>query len=309
MKKITLLVAALVCACLLTAGTASAKKRTPVAGFSPSFAKPQPATPATLYENANRLIRWQGWLSVDAFAMSILEQMQKRLENGLDNSIELGTFTIAEPSINTAILAAKAKDPSFEMNSNLGFDAAGESFDGNVTLYVWTYRHNYTDTGLYQLYVSVQGKMLIGKGIKTECGGDPILHNDIQALGYEFGRDGYEGWENPYPVDVYANVEIWRGAVVDVNARGILEVVGNEAGVIPYKGSEEDVQAAPVSAWERAPSLICNENFNPQSALGIPYVTPLERNIRIWENKMQKETGDVRTRVKVTSPVRRAACL
>jgi hypothetical protein len=300
MKKTTLLIAALACVCLLTAGIASAKS--PVAGYSPSFAKPQPATPATLKTDANRLIRWQGWLSVDAFAMSILEQMQKRI--GKD--IELGTFTIAEPSINAAVQEAKAKDPGFEMNNNLGFDAEGESFSGNVTLYVWTYRHNYTDTGLYQLYVSVKGRMLIGKGYKTDGGTDPILHNDIQSLGYEFGRDGSKDWTTPYPVDVYADVEIWRGAVVDVNARGILEVVGNEAGVVPLYGGEDSVLGAPVSDWEIAPSLCGNKNFSPQSALGIPYIAPLDRAISISENKMQKITGDARNRVKVMGPVRRA---
>src|SRR5215469_8479643 len=54
MKKITLIVAALVCACLLTAGIASADQNIghSSAGYSPNLAELKPATKATLEEKA-----------------------------------------------------------------------------------------------------------------------------------------------------------------------------------------------------------------------------------------------------------------
>lgn len=293
MKKNTLIAATLVCVAL-TAGVVSAQ--TPVAGFSPNFADPQPATDATLTDDANRLIRWQGWLDVDAFSASILEQMQKQLGNG----IEIGTFTTAEPAIanavNTATAEAQRNSCSFLKNDNL--DKGGEVLT-EPTLYVWTYRHNYTDTGLYQLYVSVKGKMKIGKtNAKTP---QPIFHKDIQSLRYEFGKNG-KGEDSEQWHDQIATIEIWRGAVVRVNAKGEIEVVGNEAGVITNDGS--GVEKAPIIDWERAPSLENNDNYKPQAATGAGFVEPLDREKAIPENDKQKAPGSVQKegRVKVTNP-------
>jgi len=284
MKKNIAITAALICATLLATGIASAQPLTPryVAGFSPNLTDPQPATSATLAPDANRLIRWQGWLDVDAFSASVLEQMQKQLGSG----IEVGKFTIIESSIADAVAEHK-KDPRFTMNENLN-PVRGENLT-DPKLYVWTYRHNYTDTGLYQLYISVKGKMLIGTGFSPEPG-RPIPHKDIQSLGYEFGRDERDQDRENYK-DIYANVEIWRGAVIRVDAKGAITVVGNEAGVITI--DNKGVERAPISDWERAPSLEGNQNYDPKKATGAEYVEPLERAIAIESNDVQKATGSI----------------
>ena len=327
MKKKCLFVAALVCAVMVTAGIASAGRpkslsasgqtvwaqqsptppyptiRTPVAGYSPNFAAPQPATMATLERDANRLIRWEGWLDVDAFSVSILNQMQKQLE--ADVNTFTGSFTLSDPAIAAAVLKEKTSDPTFEMNPNL---EVGVNFERTPTpqLYVWTYRHNFTDSGLYQLYVSVKGKIDIGTSWLRGVDREQILHKDIQSLNYEFGSDGSNNrpWEKQLPV--FADIEIWRGAVAKVNAKGGLEIVGNEGGVIPnYPDyNEETVQAAPMVDWERAPSLLGNHNYNPQCATGAAFVEPLERAISINANKDQKRAGDVQKRVRTVTPFR-----
>jgi len=329
MKKVTLFVAALACAAFLTASIASAESPTGYsAGLSPNLVNPLPnntkaTPPPTLATDANRLIRWQGWQDVDAFCASILEQIQRQVN---DNSIELGKFTIDEPSIaaavlkaqvggndvttcstrccvKTAVLKAQAGIPGFEVNPNLLPEGEGESFSGNVTLYVWTYRHNYTDGGLYQLYVSVKGKMLIGRGLVT-LPPDPIFHKDIQALGYEFGP-GFSHSNPPVWQDIYAEVEIWRGAVVDVLANGVMAVAGNEAEVraIDRNGNEAKVEEAPIADWEVAPSLIGNPTYNPLAATGPKYAHPADHYI-----KVQKVAGDVQEEKRVrTKPVPRRA--
>lgn len=334
MKKISLIVAALVCACLFAAGTASAgqkksapqqsksqvvwtkqsphppfpTERTPVAGFSPNLAFPQPATKATLYEGANRLIRWEGWLDVDAFSVSVLNQMQKQLGKG----IEVGSFTIAEPSIADAVFQAETNPAyrNFKKNENLEEDA-GANFEGTPTLYVWTYRHNYTDTGLYQLYISAQGRMDIGTALIKKSREWDLPHKDIQALRYEFSGDGSDGRDEWVQIPVYAPVEIWRGAVAKVNAKGELEIVGNEAGVRaglhnPENPNEPDeiVEAFPLCDWEQAPSLCGNPNYNPKDATGAAFVEPLERAISIAENTVQKRAGNVQARVRTFTPFR-----
>jgi len=285
MKKATLIAtAALLCAHLFVAGTVSAQPLTPrySAGLSPNLADPHPKTWATLTPNANRLIRWEGWLDVDAFSISVLAQMQKQL----GTTIDIGKYTIDEPSIAGAVAKVK-KDPcttEFEVNPALYEE--GESFEGYVKLYVWTYRHNYTDKGLYQLYVSARGKMYLGRALKP-VPAELVRHKDIQALGYEFGGDGSK--DNPPEwQDVYADVEIWRGAVVEVSSKGEIKMVGNEAGVQVAHAVEEN----PMSDWERAPSLIGNKSYNPKDANGAPYWNPLDHPVKIDENLHQKRPGD-----------------
>ena len=322
MKKATLMVAALVCAYTLTAGIASAQKpkyfvksapssqtmwaqqsptppyptvRTPVAGYSPNLAAPQPATKATLETSANRLIRWEGWLDVDAFSISILNQMQKQLGKG----IEVGSYTLSEPAVAAAVAKAKACDPTFEMNENL---RVGVNFESTPTLYVWTYRHNFADKGTYQLYVSAKGKMDIGTSWYDQE--ERIPHKDIQSLNYEFSGDGssISSVERP----VFADIEIWRGAVVEVDRTGVMTIAGNLGGVVPnYPNyTPSAVVEAPMSDWEHAPSLICNPNYNPKAATGAAFVEPLERAISIRENSVQKEAGDVQQRVRTITPFR-----
>ena len=317
MKKQAIMIAsALVCATLFVAGNASAQRqttwakqnphppfptvRTPVAGYSPTLASPQPETMATLTPDANRLIRWQGWLDVDTFSVSVLNQMQKQL----GREIPIGRFTIAEPGILEAVKNAKANNPFFRLNPLL--EEEGAMFIGTPTLYVWTYRHNFTDTGLYQLYVSAKGKMEIGDGPGPGPGpghGNPIRHKDIQSLNYEFGGDGWRPGKPGLPPPwhpIIIDVEVWRGAVARVNARGELEVVGNEAGVIPL--GDGTVERIPMSDWELAPSLISNPNYNPRRATGAAFVEPLERAITIRENLNQLQAGDVQQRVRTVTP-------
>ena len=306
--KQTLFAIALVGA-FLVAGTASAQ---PVAGFSPSLADPQPVTNNFLAEDANRLIRWQGWLDVDAFSASVLEQMQKQLETG---AIQLGEFKRNDPSV-----------IAIDRDGNNAKSSLPETFSldpKRAKFYVWLYRHNYTDTGLYQLYVSIKEP-----GSGTVPQGHP--YRDIQSLGYEFGPPSFSDGKSGI------DIEIWRGAVVRVNARGALVkvgvegwdnrdfgTIGNVAGVIPGTtqdmSKEEDVKAAPVSDWERAPKLPADWNpiggkYIPTDATGPEYVEPLERatldkdgNVityineedgkeyvrTIEENAVQKATGSV----------------
>jgi len=286
MKKFTLIAVTLIAACLFAAGSALAQ--TPVAGFSPSLASPQPATAATLERDANRLIRWQGWLNVDAFSGSVLAQMQRQVNGG---AIVVGQYTIDEPAVAQAVANAMNCNPRFEMNPNLELDGAGETLTG-VKLYVWTYRHNHADRGLYQLYVSAKGKMNIGTEW-VRLPPEQVLHKDIQSLNYEFGGNlAIEGplVERPVIVDI----EIWRGAVVTLQPSGAIDIVGNLAEVRTIDGRA--VLAAPMSDWERAPSLIRNPNYNPGTATGTAYVRPLDRAIQIQGNAVQTRPGNVQVR-------------
>jgi len=309
MNKMTKRMIAALCACFLLAGSVSAEQQTdrepaPVAGFSPNFADPQPITGqplATLKADANRLVRWQGWLDIDAFSTSILNQMQKQVNEGV---IDIDTFKLDELVVADAVNKAACGNPTFKMNKNLAEDGNGESFLGGVTLYCWLYRHNFADTGLYQLYISAKGKMLIGEAVckvPIIVPGEP--YDDIQSLEYEFGLD------NPdvpkvmlKKCPIIADIEIWRGAVVRVDATGKLVIVGNEADAKTRHGVEE----APMSRWERAPSLEDNPHYNPKRATGAAFVEPLERTVRIPGNAVQVKAGSVQTERRVnTVPVYR----
>lgn len=88
---------------------------------------------------------------------------------------------------------------------------------------------------------------------------------------------------------VYADVEIWRGAVVRVDARGAIQFVGNEAGAV----TPDAIEALPISQWERAPSLENNPHYDPKKATGAAFVEPLDRTAKINENDVQVKTGSV----------------
>jgi hypothetical protein len=215
------------------------------------------------------------------------------------------------------------------MNPNLEIGGPGESFNGCVKVYVWTYRHNYTDKGRYQLYISVRGDMLIGTGILPPGDTPAPLHRDIQSLNYEFGP-GYYGGINPGPPrPIYAEVEIWRGAVVAVDsngrltdcfdANGVAKVAVAVPGVATYDAGVEMIDYAgdslpplavqpplpvpAVSVWEPAPSLIGNPTYKPLSATGPRYAHPADHTI-----KVQKLAGDVQQELRVrTVPILRRA--
>ena len=357
MKKATLFAAALVSAVLFTAGLASAVSPTGYsAGLSPNLVNPLPdnrkANPQpVLAVDANRLIRWQGWLDVDAFAASLLEQMQEMVNDG---TIPLGTYTVEEPSIGAAVLKAKMGGcdvvttcasrccfgstvkkctpglPGFEMNPNLEPGGPGESFNGCVKVYVWTYRHNYTDKGRYQLYISVRGEMEIGTVCVPPGDEPPPPHRDIQSLNYEFGP-GFYGESRYYPPrPLFAEVEIWRGAVVAVDtdgrltdcfdANGVARTAVTVPGVATYDAGVEMIDYAgnplpplavqpplpvpAVSVWELAPSLIGNPTYKPLSATGPRYAHPADHTIQV-----KKLAGDVQQerRVRTVPIIRRAA--
>jgi len=315
MKRSLLITAALVCACFITAGTVSAEPPTGdrySAGFSPVLADPHPQTKATLHKDANRLIRWQGWLDVDAFSASVLEQIQAQFVTQPGGIVE-GTFTLDEPSIANAVADARKKDPDFfVVNPKLAPNAEGEVLKEGK-FYVWTYRHNVADKGLYQLYVSVKGKMLIGNGRTRGIISDPVVHKDIQSLRYEFGKDGSQDGEQETLNPVIAEVEIWRGVVVYLNSRGIMTTAGNEGGVntsmVVMSNPQAVVPATPVEPapprdWERAPSLEGNDNYKPQEATGAAFWHPADH-----KEVVPKAAGDVQqeNRVKTvpTPQVRR----
>ena len=302
MNKGTKLMIAALCA-LLMAGSVSAAppqkmkpEPAPVAGYSPNFADPQPKTGpplASLTTDANRLIRWQGWLDIDAFSTSVLNQMQKQLNEG---EIQAGAFTIADPAIAAAVAKAEMCNDTFVMNELLN-EGLGEIFQEKVTLYCWLYRHNFVDTGLYQLYISAKGKMLIGEQLEPEVFRTPPQPNkDIQGLAYEFGSDRPgSGMIKKVWRPVFADVEIWRGAVVRVDATGAISIVGNEAGVVTDKIVEE----APMSDWEKAPSLINNPHYNPKCATGAGFVEPLDRAKKINGNDVQTKAGSTQNQYRV----------
>jgi len=300
MNKGTKLIIAAICAFHLVAGSVSAQYQrmvpepAPVAGYSPNFAAPQPITGvplATLTTDANRLVRWQGWLDIDAFSTSVLNQMQLQLEDGV---IEAGTFTMAEPAIDAAVNKAVNCNKAFTMNENLRSE--GESFCGDMTLYCWLYRHNYVDTGLYQLYISVKGKMLIGEQPEIDTTRQP--HRDIQSLGYEFGPDTMA--VNYIMRPVCADIEIWRGAVVRLDPTGRITFVGNEAGAVTPVGIDEPPPTT-IAGMERAPSLINNPHYNPKRATGPAFVEPLDRTVKINKNNEQLKAGSTQKERRVTT--------
>ena len=353
MKKVTFVATALICATIFAASNASAgifsrkavapssqaqtmwtqqsptppnpTVRTPVAGYSPNFAAPQPATMEILTQDANRLIRWQGWLDIDAFSVSVLNQMQRQLQSG---AIQAGSFTLDEPALAQAAFQYAMNNPAFEMCEILK-SGAGIQFESTPTLYVWTYRHNFADRGLYQLYISAKGKMHIGDAPQRRPITDPPeQHRDIQSLYYEFGYLRDPGSRVVYEyAPVIVDVEIWRGVVVLVDHAGRLVVAGTQncpdnpslnmplvsmpwtpveevpGGLLPLP-RHQPVNAAPMSHWERAPSLICNPNYDPRSATGAAFVEPLERAISITGNSQQLRAGDVQSRVRVFTPFR-----
>jgi hypothetical protein len=215
------------------------------------------------------------------------------------------------------------------MNPNLELCGQGESFSGCVKVYVWTYRHNYGDRGRYQLYISVRGDMLIGTGLlPPDDNGTPILHRDIQSLNYEFGPGrSAAGYIQYPPQPIYAEVEIWRGAVVAVDsngrlidcfdANGVARTAAAVPGVATYDAGVEMIDYAgnplpalavqpplpvpAVSVWEPAPSLIGNPTYKPMSATGPRYAHPADHTIQV-----QKLAGDVQQEQRVrTLPIPR----
>ncbi|MDR3232831.1 MAG: hypothetical protein LBT46_04065 [Planctomycetaceae bacterium] len=297
MKKA--LTVALICASLAVfapnvsaaqAQRAGLTPRTPVAGVTRQE-DPQPATRAALTTDANRKIRWEPWEYRSAFSASVLEQIQDKIDKG---EIKLGTVSIEEnESLFKAVQEGakngiKALQDALE-SGEFDIDALAKSFK----LKVWTYRHNYGDKGLYQLYVSGIFQVHVGDTIKR-CPCDAELpFKDIQAIQYEFDDPDYANGGNSKIVPVYACVELYRGAVAYVDAKGFVTVTGNEGGVDagyfdadektakPGKWNQVPVNPAPFAEWELA-SVLPRDAYNPAAAKDRPpYFHPSDRYIPI----------------------------
>ena len=133
----------------------------------------------------------------------------------------------------------------------------------------------------------------------------PLLQrkDDIQSLDYEFGFDvtGCGAVITGRGPEIVC-VEIWRGAVVRVDPTGAITFVGNEAGA----KTPHEIEALPISKWERAPSLIDNPHYVPKKATGAGFVEPLDRTVIIPGNAVQTRTGSVQMegRVNTVTPYR-----
>ncbi|MDR0705283.1 MAG: hypothetical protein LBF88_09885 [Planctomycetaceae bacterium] len=276
--------------------------RTPVANLNYQN-DPQPATAAslvipdlkdtvepdqfrTLNANGNRLIRWQSWLYRDAFSVSVLTQLQQGIK---DKKIELGV-TEGTKEVAEKLAEIQAKDPQAKL---LSIDTS------KFELALWLYRHNHTDAGLYQLIVD--GTVILK--VETLLPRDESykkVYWDIQALDYEFGdnllvdKSGLVRRIGEFPITLF------RGAVVAVDAEGIVtNVAGSIAGVQSTGGEGVEVVGArakhtadnpvavnktPFAEWEYCPELP-NGNYNPANDLDRPkYIHPNDRSFEFAKN-------------------------
>jgi hypothetical protein len=291
MKKATLFVAIALFSATLVAGAQfvsaeeldGALPATPVAGLTKQE-NPQPQTRALLTTDANRNIRWQPWEYRSAFSASVLEQIQKSINDGV---IKLGVASIYENE--TLYKAVKegadkgipALDDAFR-TKKIDLDKMNEN--KNFKLAVYTYRHNYADTGLFQLYVS--GTIEVNNKIPKK----EYPFKDIQAIQYEFeDPDSIEG------LRASQKITLWRGAVVRVNAEGIVEnVAGSIAGVNvgafddAGKWVRAEVNKEPFADWELA-SILKRDAYNPENPDRPPYVHPSDRLDKV--EKLANEAG------------------
>jgi hypothetical protein len=371
---------------VITPGQLNQRERRPVAGVTRQE-DPQPANKlTTLSEDANRLIRWQPWVYRSAFSASVIEQIQSKINTKKISLGKIDTTTgdivVAESvdgcgkvtyrltrktlhclggksvvstpsdsvktySIEEAIDAKIIKAEYVDKDGYLDLDKYAQNFK----LRVWTYRHNYTDTGLYQLYVSGEFQLdsdkLTVRKIRKGYRVPPL--KDIQALQYEFDEPQVvEG--NDIIVDVEdvvkepIDVQIWRGVVVRVNARGEVTVVGIEnadkaaidKGTEEYKDAKpgrevttnpagvntglwypngkspadgytwhfDTVLASPVADWEYAPPLP-RDAYDPTEAKDRPpYFHPYNRTIDIPEKALYNEGLTPTTEAKAGLQVR-----
>ncbi|MDR2117894.1 MAG: hypothetical protein LBP87_16085 [Planctomycetaceae bacterium] len=276
--------------------------RTPVANLNYQN-DPQPATAAslvipdlndtvepdqfkTLNANGNRLIRWQSWLYRDAFSVSVLTQLQQGIK---DKKIDLG-ITANTKEVADKLAEILAKDPNAKLVS---IDTS------KFELALWLYRHNHSDSGLYQLIVD--GSVLLK--VETLLPRDETykkVYWDIQALDYEFGDDisadksGFVRRVGEFPVTLF------RGAVVAVDEEGVVtNVAGSIAGVQSTGGEGVEtvgnrakhtannlvaVNKAPFAEWEYCPKLP-NGNYNPANDLDRPkYIHPNDRSFDFAKN-------------------------
>lgn len=286
-----LIAAALICASLAAFTLdVSAAKRTPVAGVTRQE-DPQPATRATLTTDANRKIRWEPWEYRSAFSASVLEQVQNKIDKG---EIKLGTVSIEEnESLITAVQKGAGNGIKVLQDALESGEFDVDALAKNFKLKVWTYRHNYGDKGLYQLYVSGVFKVHVGDTIKKCVCENELPFHDIQAIQYEFDDPDYANGGTSKIVPVYAEVELYRGAVVYVDAKGVVQVAGNEGGVdVGFfdvneetgragKWNQVPVNPAPFAEWELA-SVLPRAAYDPAAAKDRPpYFHPADRYIPI----------------------------
>ncbi|MDR2345624.1 MAG: hypothetical protein LBE18_06125 [Planctomycetaceae bacterium] len=308
MKKATLLVAFALFSATLTAFTQfvsaaeeQGKLPTAIEGATPATSvagitkqeDPQPKTKALLTKDANRNIRWQPWEYRNAFSASVLEQLQKGINDG---TIPLGEICIYESDTIEAAVKEGAKKGIQVLEDARRTKKLDLSKGKDFKLAVYTYRHNYADAGVFQFYVS---------GTVTFYENSPpnkqYPFKDIQAIQYEFDDPDYT---TAAPPEVTTTITLWRGAVVRVNAEGIVtNTAGSIAGVKVGTFVEEkdndgkpitkwvaaEVNAVPFADWELA-SVLPREAYDPAKAVDRPdYVHPADRIEKV--EKLADEAG------------------
>ncbi|MDR1485167.1 MAG: hypothetical protein LBT09_10130 [Planctomycetaceae bacterium] len=238
-----------------------------------------------LTTDANRNIRWQPWKYRSAFSASVLEQLQKSINDG---TIELGEISIYESdAVEAAVKEGYQKGIAIleEARRTKKLDLSkGENFK----LAVYTYRHNYADTGLFQLYVS--GTVTFSDPGKRGEKRREYPFKDIQALQYEFEDPDYVPGKSKDEGNS-VTITLWRGVVVRVNAEGIVtNTAGTIAGVnvgafveekdkdgkVVAKWVKAEVNAVPFADWELA-SVLKRDAYDPANPDRPTYVHPSDR--------------------------------
>ncbi|GHT46946.1 hypothetical protein FACS189454_08870 [Planctomycetales bacterium] len=260
---------------------------TPVAGITKQVT-PQPQTRALLDKDANRNIRWEPWEYRSAFSASVLEQIQELINNG---GITLGKVYANESDDLRKAIEKGAKDGIPELreawehkNKELDLDKVIPSESKkNFKLRVFLYRHNYTDTGLFQLYVSASYTF----GYTTETPavkGSQDTFKDIQGLQYEFDDPNSDPGEKGSEKSATQEITLWRGVVVRVDATGKVtnvagDIPGVQVGAFNKDGvwTKVDVKADSFADWELAPVLRDRAAYAPNNVKDHVYVHPKDR--------------------------------
>jgi hypothetical protein len=196
-----------------------------------------------------------------------------------DGTIELGEVDIYESETVFAQVKNGANKGIRSLVNAFNTGKLNLSEKKGLKLAVYTYRHNYADTGLYQLYVS--GTLKYGKPDEGVPGIE-YPFKDIQAIQYEFEDPSYTRpkWDPPAEVEII----LWRGVVVRVDAEGkVTNVAGSIAGVnagsFDAKGNwvKAEVKDKPFAAWELA-SVLKRDAYDPDNGKDRPeYVHPFDR--------------------------------
>jgi hypothetical protein len=288
---------------VLPAQLKGARPATSVAGNTRQE-KFQPETRALLSDKANRNIRWQPWEYRSAFSASVLEQLQKKIKAG---TIKLGEVSIEESDTLYDAVEKGAEKRIPELVQALQSGKLDLSKGKDFKLAVYTYRHNYADNGLFQLYVS--GTVTFEtKYVRPPVPGQDYPFMDIQALQYEFEDPDFSDGRDEERKKESQKITLWRGAVVRVDAEGTVEnvagsIAGVKVGVFDKDGKGgTEVKNDPFSDWELA-SVLKRDAYDPAKAKDDrpPYVHPADRLEKV--EKLTDETEPEKLGVKPSTPV------